>query len=323
LPTPIFAALNGATTASEFEATALTLLPAINDGVTREIYEAQRLASAQVQSRLRGEGVGLWGEAFARTADADATSLSSLGYGAETFGLTLGLDAKVGETAKVGILFNYSDIDLNANGAADAGSEIDAFQIGGYAGFDLGQAYVNAEAGYSISSVENERTALVAPIRGESDVDGFYASLNVGYDIDAGGVLITPNGGLRYAELSRDTFTETGGLGLTLDSDSAEFLEARVGLRVASKAESGFIPYASVDYAYDLSSDPLAVAASFNGGADSFTLVADEAGESRFDVGAGFDFVTEGALTVGAEYRGRFASDYQSHSGGVRIRFAF
>ncbi|WP_108787311.1 autotransporter domain-containing protein [Erythrobacter sp. Alg231-14] len=319
----VFAALNGVTSATGFEANALTLLPAINDGVTREIYESQRLASAQVQDRLSGDGVGLWGAAFARTADADPTSVSGLGYDADATGFTLGLDGKVGEAATVGILFNYSDIEVEANVAAAAESNIDAIQIGGYAGFDLGQAYVNAELGYSSSSVDNSRVALNAPVSGESDVDGVYASLNAGYDIDAGGVVITPNGGLRYAELSRDTFTETGGLGLTLDSDSAEFLEARIGLRVAGGNDSGLIPYASVDYAYDLSSDPLAIAGSFNGGADTFTVVADEASESRFDVGAGIDFVNEGGLSIGAEYRGRFASEYQSHSGGLRVRFAF
>ncbi|MDJ0643372.1 MAG: autotransporter domain-containing protein, partial [Erythrobacter sp.] len=323
LPASIFTALNGLGSAAEFEAVALTLLPAINDGVTREIYEAQRLASSQVQDRLSGEAVGLWGQAFYRSADADPTSLSSLGYDADTLGFTLGLDGKVGENTTIGVLFNYSDIEVEAGGLAGAESEIDAIQIGAYAGFDLGQAYVNAELGYSTSSVDNSRTALGSPISGESDVDGVYASLNVGYDIDAGGVLVTPNGGLRYADLSRDTFTETGGLGLTLDSDSAEFLEARIGLKVAGKAETGAIPYASVDYAYDLGSDPLAIQGSFNGGADTFTVIADEAGESRFDIAAGLDFVNEGGLTIGAEYRGRFASDYQSHSGGVSIRFEF
>ena len=79
LPADVFAALNASTSASEFENTALALLPAINDGVTREFYETQRFASAQVQDRLSGESVGLWGAAFVRGADSDASSLSSLG----------------------------------------------------------------------------------------------------------------------------------------------------------------------------------------------------------------------------------------------------
>ncbi len=319
----VFTALNGLGSATEFEAAALTLLPAINTGVEREIYETQRLVSSQVQDRLRGEAIGLWGEAFYRDANADQASLSSLGYDAQATGFTLGLDGKVGEQTTIGVLFNYSDIEIDAYTTANGTSEIDALQIGGYVGFDLGQSFVNAELGYSTSSVDDSRTGFTGPVSSDSDVDGVYASLNAGYDIDAGGVVITPNGGLRYAELSRDTFTESGGLGLTLDGDSAEFLEARFGVKVAGSGTSGIIPYASVDYAYDLSGDALATAGSFNGGADTFTVTAEEAGSSRFDIAAGVDFVKEGGLSIGAEYRGRFASDYQSHSGGVRIRFAF
>lgn len=323
LATPVFDALNALGSPGAFEAIALDLLPAINNSVTREIYETQRFASSQVQGRLRGEGTGLWGEAFIRNAESDATSASSLGYDADTTGFTLGLDGKLGETTTVGALFNYSDIEVDANGSAGATSQIDAIQIGAYAGFDLGQAYVNAELGYSTSSVNNSRLALGSTVSGESNVDGIYASLNAGYDIDAGGVAITPSVGLRYADLSRDIFTENGGLGLTLESDSAEVLEARVGAKVAGTASKGLIPFASVDYAYDLGSDPLAVAGSFNGGADRFVLIADEASASRFDLAAGFDFVSEGGLTVSAEYRGRFASEYQSHAGGIRVRFSF
>ncbi len=319
----VFDALNGVTSATGFEDIAVTLLPAINDGVTREIFEAQRHASAQVQSRLTGEALGLWGAASIRGASQDRTSLSGFGYDADTTSFTIGLDGKLNETTTLGVLFNYSDIEVETYSPANAEDEIDAVQFGAYAGFDLGQAFVNAEIGYSTSSVDSNRTALSAPITSESDVDGVYASVNVGYDIDAGGVIVTPNGGLRYAELSRDTFTETGGLGLTLDSDSADFLEARLGLRVAGKGETGVIPFASADYVYDLSSDPLAVIGSFNGGADTFTVIADEAAESRFDLAAGLDFVSEGGFALGAEYRGRFASEYQSHSGGIRVRFAF
>ncbi|MCK0127597.1 autotransporter outer membrane beta-barrel domain-containing protein [Erythrobacter sp. F6033] len=323
LPADVFADLNTLTSATEFEAASLALLPAINDGVTREIYETQRLASALVRNRLSGEESGLWGEVFYRTADRDASSVSNPGYDADAIGFTLGLDAKLGENTTVGALFNYSDINVDTDGVAGAQSSINAFQLGGYAGFDLDGAYVNAELGYSFNSVDNSRIALGSQILGESDVDGFYGSINAGYDIETGDLVITPNGGLRYAELSRGTFTETGGLGLTLDNDSAEFFEARAGLKVAGKAETGVIPFASIDYAYDLSSDPLAINASFNGGADTFQLVTDEASESRFDLGAGLDFVSENGLTIGAEYRGRFASGYQSHSGGVRIRFEF
>ncbi|MEM6494575.1 MAG: autotransporter domain-containing protein, partial [Pseudomonadota bacterium] len=326
LPESVFEGLNDVTSVAEFEAAALSLLPAINDGVAREIYESQRLASSRILGRVGEESVGVWGAVAARDVDTDATSLSSQGYDASSTEFTLGVDGKVGESARVGLLFSYSDIEVTSDGAAAATSQIDAIQIGGYAGFDLGQIAVAAELGYSTSSVDASRAALGAAgvgVVSESDVDGVYASLNAAYAIDAGAVAVTPSVGLRYADLSRDTFSESGALDLTLDQDGSEFFEARAGVRVAGAGETGLIPYASVDYAYDFSADPIAIAGSFNGGADAFRVVADEASASRFDVSAGFDFITQGTATIGAEYRGRFASDYQSHSGGVRLRIGF
>jgi uncharacterized protein with beta-barrel porin domain len=319
----LFDAINAVGSAAEFEGLALDLLPAANPAVTREIFEAQRFASALVQDRLSGEGIGLWGEAFYRDADADAESFSTRGYDAEATGFTHGLDGHVFENTVVGVFSGYSDIDVDADGTTASGSEVDAFQFGAYAGFDLDKAFVNAEVGYSASSVDETRIALGSAITSDSDVDGVFASLNAGYDLGGDRLAITPTVGLRYADLSRDTFTEDGGLGLTLDQEGADFLEGSVGVRVASKAETGFVPFASAHYAYDFSSDPLAIAGSFGGGADSFTLVADEASASRFDLSVGADFISEGNVSVGAQYRGRFASGYQSHSGGLRVWFAF
>ncbi|MEO0420552.1 MAG: autotransporter domain-containing protein, partial [Pseudomonadota bacterium] len=326
LPAEVFTPLNDLTSAADFEAAALTLLPAINDGVYREIYEGQRLASANIQGRVRSNKVGVWGAVQGRDSSADGSSASSLGYDASSAEFTLGVDTKVGETTTLGVLFNWSDIDANADGPATTQSDIEAFQIGAYAGFDLDDLYVTAELGYTTGSVDASREAFRfngPRITSDSDVDGVYAAVNVGKDFEAGSLIVSPSAGLRYADLSRDTFTETGALGLTIDTDSAEFIEARIGARVAKAGEEGLLPFVSVDYAYDFAADPIAIAGSFNGGADAFRVVADQASASRFDVSAGFDFVTEGATSIGAEYRGRFASDYQSHSGGVRIRFAF
>ena len=327
LPGAVFDGLNAAASTAEFEATALTLLPAINDGVAREIFETQRFASSLLTDRLAGEETGIWGQIFYRNADRDADSLSALGYDADTIGFTLGLDKRLSETATVGVLLNYADIDIDANGLAGAQSDVNSYQISAYAGLDFGSAFVNAELGYSFNDVESSRVAVGSPITSESDADGIIASLSTGYALETGGFTLTPSAGLRYASLSQDSFTETGGLGLTLDSDSSEFLEATLGLRIAGKTDDSkdlsVVPFANIAYSYDLIGDGVGVNGSFNGGLDSFRLTAGESSQSRFDLGAGLNLVNKNGLSIGAEYQGRFASDYQSHSGGVKVRFEF
>ncbi|SIN65106.1 outer membrane autotransporter barrel domain-containing protein [Parasphingorhabdus marina DSM 22363] len=327
LPGAVFDGLNAATSTAEFEATALTVLPAINDGIAREIFETQRFASSLLTDRLAGEETGIWGQIFYRNADRDADSLSALGYDADTIGFTLGLDKRLSETATVGVLLNYADIDIDANGLAGAQSDVNSYQISAYAGLDFGSAFVNAELGYSFNDVESSRVAVGAPITSESDADGVIASLSTGYALETGSFTLTPSAGLRYASLSQDSFTETGGLGLTLDTDSNEFLEATLGLRIAGKADESkdlsVVPFANIAYSYDLIGDGVGVNGSFNGGLDSFRLTAGESSQSRFDLGAGLNLVNKNGLSIGAEYQGRFASDYQSHSGGVKVRFEF
>ncbi len=327
LPSAVFSALNSSADTGAFEATSLTLLPAINDGVTREIFETQRAASGLLNSRLSGDQTGIWGQISYRDADRDTASLSSVGYNADSISFTLGADTQLGENAKVGVLLSYADINVDADGPATEQNDINSYQISAYAGLDFGAAFVNAELGYSFNDVESQRTAIGTAISSDYDVDGLIADVSGGYTIDSGNFTITPTAGLRYASLSRDTFTENGGLGLTLDTDRSEFLEGSVGLNIAGKKDDSkdlsFVPFANIAYSYDLIGDGFGADASFNNGLDSFRLTGEEPSESRFDVGAGLNLINKNGLSIGAEYQGRFASDYQSHAGGVRVRFEF
>ncbi|MEP2102493.1 MAG: autotransporter domain-containing protein [Parasphingorhabdus sp.] len=319
--------LNSSADLAAFEASALGLLPAINDGVAREIFETQRFSSSLLSRRLDGDATGIWGQAFYRTSDRDAQSQSAVGYDGDALGFTLGLDTKLNEKLTVGLLLNYSDIDVDSDGVVGAESDINSYQISGYAGLDLGAAFVNAELGYSFSDVDSRRNGITGLISSESDVDGVIAAVNGGYTLETGSFSITPHAGLRYASLSQDALTETGGLGLTLDTDRTDFLEGTLGLRLAGKVDDSkdlsIVPYANVAYVYDFIGDGLSVNGSFNAGLDTFRLTSAEPSESRFDLGAGLNLVNKGGFSIGAEYQGRFASDYQSHSGNIRVRFEF
>jgi uncharacterized protein with beta-barrel porin domain len=327
LPAAVFSALNSSADTGAFETTSLSLLPAINDGVTREIFETQRAASDLLNSRLSGDQTGIWGQISYRNADRDAASLSAIGYDADAISFTLGLDRQLSENAKVGVLLNYADINVDAYGPATEQNDINSYQISAYAGLDFGAAFVNAELGYSFNDAESQRRALGAAITSISDVDGLIADISGGYTLDSSNFTITPTAGLRYASLSRDSFTENGGLGLALDIDRAEFLEASLGLNIAGKKDDSkdlsVVPFANIAYSYDLIGDGFGANASFNNGLDSFRLTAGESSDSRFDLGAGLNLINKNGFSVGAEYQGRFASDYQAHSGGVRVRFEF
>lgn len=322
--------------AEAFAAVATDLLPAINNGVEREIFETQRLSSALLNNRLTGEATGIWGEIAYRNADKDAQSLSVAGYDADSISFNLGVDVALSENVKIGLFGTYADIEIDSDRASAGQTNIDSYLISTYLGYNAGNAYINAQFGYSFNDVTSDRpgltntipgSSLVAPITGSftgsTDSDGVVLQLNAGFDASTGSFLVTPFGGLRYASLSQDTLTEDRDLGLTIDREDTDFFEGTVGIRLSGKADASIVPYASAAYAYDFVGDAAILDANFNNSANVFRLTSEDPSQSRFDLVAGIRVVNSGGFSIGAEYQGRFASDYNAQSANINFRFLF
>ncbi len=324
LPTGIFDALNGSASAADFEATALSLLPSINEGVTREIFETQNAADSYINERLQSEGsLGLWGQLLGRTANRDAENTSVLGYDADAFGFALGLDFGAGENVRIGIAYSYADIDVDQDGAGQEESQINASQISAYFGYNGESVFVNGQIGYSFSDVDSSRTGAAGPISGAFDVDGFRGQVNAGLELGGDKLSFQPFIGLNYANLSSDSYTETGGLALDVDAGDVDYFEGKIGARVATQSDGGFSLRANLAYAYDFAGDARTFDLNFAGAGAPFRLVSTDGEESRFEFGAGIGFGKVDGLSLGLEYQGEIASGYNSHSGLLRLRYAF
>lgn len=319
-----------------FTQVATDLLPAINSGVEREIFETQRIAGVLLTDRLAGEAVGVWGQITYRDSKNDAQSQSVPRYDADSLLFTLGVDGQLGENIKIGLLGAYSDIEVRTDLATTGTINVDAYQLAAYLGYQKDNLFLNAQIGYSFNDVTTLRSGLTRPFTGSSNtvaitgtfegdtnVDGVFGQLLGGFDLGTDKVAITPFGGLRYSNLSQDSFTENRALALNIDRDSISFFEGTLGLRVASNGDSGFLPYASIAYAYDFVGDAPALNASFTGTSNSFRLVGQDFSQSRVDVAAGVNIIDAGGFSVAGEYQGRFSADFQSQSFNLRFRYAF
>ncbi|MEM1134029.1 MAG: autotransporter domain-containing protein [Pseudomonadota bacterium] len=324
LPDNVFNGLNSVTDAAGFETAALTLLPALNEGVAREIFETQNTADAFVTDRLAsGNETGLWGQFLGRTADRDAENTSVTGYDADAFGLTIGVDFAASETLRVGVSYSYADIDIDQNGAGAEQSDISASQISAYLGYNQDKLFVNGLVGYSFSDVDTSRTSFVGPVSGNFDVDGIRAQVNAGYELGTETVSIVPFVGLNYASFSSDNYTETGGLNLDIDARDVDFLEGRIGARLATQSDSGFSVRGNVAYAYDFIGDARVFDLGFAGAGAPFRVASTDGEQSRFEFGAGLNYGQETGFSVGLDYQGELASGYNSHAGVLRLRYAF
>ena len=318
--------LNNVADVTGFETVATSLLPSLNEGVTREIFETQGAASNFIDRRLQGEGTGAWAQALYRTADRDQESASVSGYDADAFGFAIGADRRVSDALTVGAAFNYASIDIDTDGAGQERSEIDSYQISGYAGFDAGRAFVNGQVGYTFNNVDAARSSIVGPVVGDFDVDGFTAQAVAGIDLADGPISITPQAGIRYANLSQDDYVESGGLNLSVDAEDVSFLDLKAGLEVSTNTQTAgrsLRPVVRAAYVYDAIGDARVLNASFAGAGAPFVLSSSDPSQSRFEYGAGFEAGSDNGWTLSVAYDGETASDYQSHGGFVRARFNF
>jgi uncharacterized protein with beta-barrel porin domain len=321
LPTDVFNALNGLSDAAGFEAAAIGLLPTINEGVTREIFETQNVFDSFVANRLASDetGIGLWGQALARVADRDAESTSISGYDADSLGFSIGADFIAGDVFRIGLAYSYAAIDIDG---AEL-SEIDSSQITAYFGYNKDKTFINGLVGYSFNNVDAARSNLVGTTLSSYDVDGIRAQLNAGYDLGGEKIGFTPFVGLNYASLSTDDFTETGGLNLSVDAANVSFLEGRIGGRLATKGNDKFGANVSAAYAYDFIGDAREFDLAFAGSGGPFRVSTTDGEQSRFEFGAGVRFGDVNSFSVVLDYQGEVASSYNSHSGLIRLRYAF
>jgi len=116
--------------------------------------------------------------------------------------------------------------------------------------------------------------------------------------------------------------TETGGLGLIVDVESVQYLDARIGADIAGDF-GGFKPFVRGSYVYDIIGDETVFDVSFAGADAPFSLESDGPAQSRFEIGTGFDFNLGSGISIGVEYDGEFSDDYQAHGGFVRARYNF
>ena len=317
-------ALNDVDDAAGFETASLSLLPSINEGVTREIFESHSLADQFVNRRLRSDAPrGAWIQGLGRVADRDADSTSVSGYDADAFGVALGVDTNVNEEVTIGASFNYANISIDSDGIANETTDLDSFQVSAYAGYQSGAAFLNGQVGYVFGDGESTRTGVAGPIDSDFDVSGVTAQATAGYTVlENGAWSLTSNAGLRFASLSQSDFTEEGGLNLALSSDDVQYLDARIGADLEGNYGS-IKPFVRVGYVYDIIGDERVFNADFAGADVPFALTTSEPAQSRFDVNTGFGVEAGNGVSINVEYDGEFASGYQSHGGFLRARVAF
>lgn len=184
------------------------------------------------------EGISAYivGDAYSRTIDG---SRGNQPFESDSVGVTVGAEYGFG-SGVVGLAANYSKPKSNfATGAADV--ESDSIQLGAYAGFGIGGAFVQGYAGYGWDNYDIDRRGVVDGMSASPDGSHWVAGAKAGYLMGLGDVRLGPVLGLDYARVRVDGYTESGDPALTLNVGSTRYnsLRGNAGLELRGDFAGG------------------------------------------------------------------------------------
>ena len=233
------------------------------------------------------------GDAFSRTIDPSGGNQQ---FDSDSVGVTVGADYGFG-SGVIGIAANYSKPRSNfVSGAADVKS--DSVQLGAYAGFGLGGAFVQGYAGYGWDDHDIERRGVVDDMSASADGNHWIAGAKAGYLMNIGAARLGPIAGLDYARVKVDGYTEDGDPALTLNVGSAKYnsLRGSIGVELRGDFAGGGVqlrPYGALVLEKELSNGNRSV---------SFAQTISPGIVNNFDVGNGSK-KAYGRGTIGATAR--------------------
>lgn len=164
-------------------------------------------------------------------SDRQAT-VAANGFNLESVGGTIGTEYRINRNAFVGAAFDYSN--PKARLLNNAGTtNMNSYQLGIYAAWADAHFFAQGLATYGWQNFRNTRPGVVDTITSAPDGTTFVAGGKAGYLFDAARTQIGPIGGLTYARVRVNDYTETGDPVLTLavGRQTTEALVGSVGVQ--------------------------------------------------------------------------------------------
>lgn len=261
-----------------------------------------------------------------RSSDDTPTSLR---HRTERHGVTAGLEFDRGPLL-LGVAARYSRVEAEM-GTGTGGVEADALQVGAYAAFSNGNAFVEGYAGFGRAELGIRRTAVIDEIEATPEADTLSAGARVGYLFDVGRLKIGPVVGIGYARASIEEYTEGGDPVLTLSVEDQEddLLVGSLGVELSGSFDLGgnrLSPYLEVAAQKELDEGGRTIryAGTAAPGIVNSWVLEPESTDPYAQVAAGVNFEVSGSLTLqvaGATTIGQEGGDDSSASVALRIGF--
>ena len=298
-----------------------------------------RLAALRSDNNMTGiaagnafSGAKFWTQAFGKIAEQDRRDNID-GFDLQTYGVALGADKEL-KNLTFGLAFSYGRSEVNSQNATTTQTNINSYQLSLYGDYDLGHnLYVGGSVYYAYHDIGTTRHNVggVSGLNANGDFSAnqFGARVEAGFDHRQGNILITPKILTNISHYDADSYTETGagGASLSVDSDAVDVVELGAGVdaKWSLQQDSGAVlePVLSAGYRHDFVGDEVETNSSFTGTGASFQTRGFEPARNTFSLGASLTYYSTANWDFTADYDYEIKSDYNSHSGVVKIMYKF
>lgn len=215
---------------------------------------------------------------------------------------------------------------LSGSGSLDS----DMVQIGAYASWSGGGAFVEAYGGIGQGELGIRRDAVIDEIVGETDADTVVAGAQVGYLFELGQVRVGPVAGISYAKAEIDGFTETGDPVLTLNVQDQDIdqLVGSLGVELNADLDIGgsrVAPFVSATVEKELDDDPRTIRYAATAAPEivnQWVVTGDDETYGRVSLGANLQITNGLSVQVaGSTTIGQNNGDRSGASVGLRVGF--
>ena len=279
---------------------------------------------------------GWWAKGFGYFGSQDARN-AFLGYNAGIYGTMLGYDVPVAPDTRVGFGFGYARSQIDGK-TFTASTASNTYQTTAYITHEQGPWYFQGDVSFGWNDYSGSRNIsipgiVLAPNANYSG-QSYTSFMTTGYHFFNQGFTITPLASLQVTHVNLDNYLETGAgdIDLRVNSQSYDFLESGLGVKVAHPFGYGngtYVPEMHFKWLRELVNPTLANTAAFAAaGSPSFTTPGFKAGADTLDLGVGFTFLscscTAGNWSAEAVYDHEWRSGgYSADQGMVRVTTRF
>lgn len=275
---------------------------------------------------------GAWGQTFGSWADMDDRD-GIAGYGADTWGLTVGADTLFSDEFAGGLALTYATTDVDFRGERSSNSlAIDNWVGSVYGGYRpaAGSWYADVSASIGHHGFEDSRVLVDLDDRQTASYSftSYQASLEGGADFNVTEqITMTPFGRISAAQVNTSSFAFGGALPREEHPDSISIVEPEIGVRVAGVFDMGngaeLRTRGDVSVGYNLINNESGASLYFNQADVTVAIPGTTLDRTTLRGGLGLDYNANANWTVSADYRGEYQSNYHNHTGAISLRYAF